>query len=159
MAAQTITVPAIPAQAIGESSLPEIHANVRVPRSSSHISLGGLLMKLNGATTQRFVLIAMLTMVNIAVSPAQSGTSSALSGTVTDQNGAVIADARATAAEVDTGATRSAKTDSEGRYLFSQINPGSYRVTVHAEGFADAVSDLATVDVGRTVTLNLGAAA
>lgn len=35
MAAQTITVPAIPAPAFGESSLPEIHASVRVSRSSS----------------------------------------------------------------------------------------------------------------------------
>jgi len=33
MAAQTITVPAIPAPAFGESSLPEIHASVRVSRS------------------------------------------------------------------------------------------------------------------------------
>jgi manganese transport protein len=35
MAAQTITVPAIPAPGFGESSLPEIHATVRVSRSSS----------------------------------------------------------------------------------------------------------------------------
>ena len=84
----------------------------------------------------------------------QSGTSSALAGTITDTSGAVMANATVTAVEVDTKATRTGQTNSEGRFLFSQVNPGTYRVTVEAPGFAAQTSQPTPVAVGRTGTLN-----
>ena len=100
-----------------------------------------------------FVFLA-LTMLNGNLLMAQSGISAALAGTVSDQNGSVVVDARVTATDVDTKATRTSRSDGGGRYIFSQLNPGTYQVAVQAEGFADALSEPKAVGVGRTVALN-----
>src|ERR1700679_162784 len=85
---------------------------------------------------------------------AQSGTSSAISGTVTDATGALVPNVSVTATETNTKAIRTGKTDVSGHYLFSQVNPGTYRVTIRASGFATAASEPTAVEVGRNVALN-----
>jgi hypothetical protein len=101
-----------------------------------------------------FFILDILTVVNGGELFAQTGTSSAISGTVTDTTGAVISDASVLATERETQAVRNGKTNSEGRFLFSQVNPGTYTVTLSAPGFAPQTSQPVTVDVGRTVALN-----
>ncbi len=96
-------------------------------------------------------LLLMLTMVNIW---AQSGTSSALAGTVLDPSGAVIPDAQVKATDVNTGSVRAVLTNAEGRFLFSQLNPGTYRMEVHAEGFSLGQSQPTMVSVGQTALVN-----
>jgi len=93
-------------------------------------------------------------MINARILVAQSGTSSAISGTVMDGTGAVIANASVVATDVDTKAVRAEKSNREGRFLFSQVNPGSYTVAVSAPEFARQTSKPISVEVGRTVTLN-----
>ena len=100
------------------------------------------------------ILVLALIMVNPILLRAQSGTSSALSGEVTDPGGAAIPHARVTATDVNTKATRNGETDAGGHFLFSQINPGTYVVTVTATGFAVSQSEPTAVGVGRTVALN-----
>ncbi len=95
-----------------------------------------------------------LTLVNCGGLAAQSGTSSALSGAVTDASGAMVSGASVTATQVDTKAERTGRTDAAGHYLFSQVTPGTYRVAVQAVGFADATSQPTLVGVGRVVALN-----
>jgi hypothetical protein len=85
---------------------------------------------------------------------AQSGTSSALAGTLADRSAAVIPNAQVTATEVNTGAARTVQSNSEGRFLFSQINPGTYRIEVRAPGFAVVTSQPTSVSVGQTATVN-----
>jgi hypothetical protein len=85
---------------------------------------------------------------------AQSGTSSALSGEVTDPSGAAIPRAVVTMIDTNTRTTRVSETDAAGRFLFSQINPGTYQVTADASGFAVSKSESTAVGVGRTVSLN-----
>ncbi len=85
---------------------------------------------------------------------AQSGTSSALSGVVSDNSGAVIPAATVSAVEIETKATRNAQTNAHGAFLFLQINPGTYEVSVKADGFAAQRSRPTVVPVGRTVSLN-----
>jgi hypothetical protein len=84
----------------------------------------------------------------------QSGTSSALAGTVTDASGAAVPMSDITLVEVDTKSARTGQTDATGHYLFSQINPGTYQVSVTSAGFAPAISAPTPVPVGRTITLN-----
>ena len=98
--------------------------------------------------------LLLLTIVNPVQFKAQSGTSSAISGTVTDATGAALPNAGVTAINVDTKAVRTGQTNSDGRFLFSQVNPGNYTVTVKADGFAEQTSRPVAVEVGRTVTLN-----
>jgi hypothetical protein len=97
----------------------------------------------------------MLIIVNSQLLVGQSGTSSAISGIVTDSTGAALPNATVTATNVDTKATRAGVTNGDGRFLFSQVNPGTYTVTVKASGFAEQSSPPVQVDVGRTVMLNL----
>jgi hypothetical protein len=85
---------------------------------------------------------------------AQSGTSSALSGEVTDPSGAAVPRATIKIIETNTRATRISETDATGHFLFSQINPGTYQVTVEARGFAITKSEPTNAGVGRTVSLN-----
>jgi hypothetical protein len=67
-------------------------------------------------------------MVNSFRLLAQSGTSSALAGTVADKSGAVIFNAQIKATDVNTGAVRAVQSNPDGRFLFSQVNPGTYRI-------------------------------
>ncbi|HME57243.1 MAG TPA: TonB-dependent receptor [Terracidiphilus sp.] len=96
----------------------------------------------------------MLTIVNSIPFKAQSGTSSAISGTVTDLTGAALPNAAVTATNVNTSATRAGQSNADGRFLFSQVDPGTYTVTVKADGFAEQTTPPVAVAVGRTVTLN-----
>src|SRR5208282_643074 len=68
----------------------------------------------------------LLTSINCGWLAAQTGTSCALSGTVTDTSGAVVSGASVTATQVDTKAERTGRTDAAGHYLFSQVTPGTY---------------------------------
>jgi hypothetical protein len=79
----------------------------------------------------------------------QSGTSSAITGTVVDSSKSVIVGAAVTASELNTGATRATQSDSAGRYLFSQLNPGTYQLDIVASGFAPQKSASITVAVGQ----------
>jgi hypothetical protein len=84
----------------------------------------------------------------------QSGTSSALAGKVADKSGAAIANAAVKATEVNTGAAREVESSAEGRFLFSQVNPGTYRIEVRAAGFGVGASQAVSVAVGQTATVN-----
>ena len=100
------------------------------------------------------VLASVLTVVNSFYLLAQSGTSSALAGTVADKSGAVVVNAAIKATDLNTGAVRSVQSNPDGRFLFSQVNPGTYRIEVHAQGFAPAQSEPTIVSVGQTASVN-----
>ncbi|HUD21618.1 MAG TPA: TonB-dependent receptor [Acidobacteriaceae bacterium] len=85
---------------------------------------------------------------------AQSGISSALAGSVADKSGAMIANARVIATEVNTGAVRTVQSNADGRFLFSQVNPGTYRIEVSAAGFGIGQSQPVSVSVGQTAAVN-----
>jgi hypothetical protein len=98
--------------------------------------------------------LAKFWLLPLAVAGAQSGTSGALAGTVTDNSGAVIPHATVTATDLNTKTARTVETDASGRYLLSQINPATYQITVTVSEFGVASSEATPVGVGRTVTVN-----
>ena len=85
---------------------------------------------------------------------AQSGTSSAVAGSVVDKSGAVITNAQVKATEVNTGAVRIVQSNEDGRFLFSQVNPGTYRIEVSATGFGRGESQPVSISVGQTAAVN-----
>jgi len=109
---------------------------------------------LRNRASRIIALSLLLTAINSYSLLAQSGTSSAISGTVLDVSGAALPGAAITATEVDTKAVRTMQADPNGRFLFSQVNPGTYTVSVRAPGFAEQISQPIAVEVGRTATLN-----
>src|SRR5258708_32634699 len=68
-----------------------------------------------------------------------------LTGNVTDPSSAAIPGAKVTALDVDTGVTRQSDTDARGVYLFSNLQLGTYKITVEAKGFQTMIVDQVAV--------------
>lgn len=82
-----------------------------------------------------FLCLAVLVAVFCA-SPAFSQTLNAtLLGNITDVSGAVVPGAKVTITEVNTNVSRIGQTNESGNYLFPNLPPGTYSVTVEATGF------------------------
>src|ERR1017187_1235245 len=63
--------------------------------------------------------------------------SAALSGTVTDQSGALVSGAALTVKSVEAGALRNAVTDGYGRYQVFSVPVGQYEIRVQKPAFRD----------------------
>jgi hypothetical protein len=66
-------------------------------------------------------------------------TSGVISGAITDENQGVITNATVVVRNVGTNESRTATTNSEGRYRFPNLSIGMYEVTIQAGGFAKYV--------------------
>lgn len=84
------------------------------------------------------IRIAIAACISLIPAAAQ-GTYGTILGTVTDTSGALVAGTTVTVANVDTGATRSATTDSAGDYRIPLLLPGRYNITGEHSGFRKAV--------------------
>ncbi len=93
-------------------------------------------------------------LVLFGASPAWSQAAS-LSGTVIDPSGASVAGAEVTITNEATGATRTVKSESDGKYVFNQLAPGKYKVEIKAQGFKTTVRQHLEVLVGITTTLDM----
>ena len=65
-----------------------------------------------------------------------------IGGIVVDPNGAVITNAVVTVNNTQTGTTLTTKSDGDGRWVVSGMQPGPVRVTIAAPGFSSAQQDL-----------------
>ena len=92
---------------------------------------------------------------------AQTLTTGQVLGEVTDPSRATVAGAKVELRDLATGAVRTATTNSQGQYLFPQVLPGVYSLTVTASGFAQVLVSSVTVEVEKTsnihVSLKVGA--
>jgi hypothetical protein len=80
---------------------------------------------------------------------------SQISGTVTDSSGAVIPSASVEIENLATSFKRAATTDTSGIYTFLQVVPGSYKVTVKANGFRTATINDVQLLVNTPKTSNI----
>jgi hypothetical protein len=71
-----------------------------------------------------------------APSPTAPVASSSIAGTITDTDEAGIPAARVTLENVESKGVRITESDGHGAFLFPLVPPGSYIVTVHANGFS-----------------------
>jgi hypothetical protein len=94
----------------------------------------------------------LLLLVCAVAGLAQNATGS-ITGTVTDPNNEVIANATVTVTNKATGAVRKVTTRSGGVYSFENLFPGEYEVKVEAQGFTTQLQALPAV-VGNTTTGN-----
>ncbi len=65
-----------------------------------------------------------------------------ISGTVQDTTGAVVKDAKISAANTATGETRTASSSEGGFYRILELPPGYYKVTATAQGFKTSTRDV-----------------
>jgi outer membrane receptor protein involved in Fe transport len=75
-------------------------------------------------------------------------------GVVTDSSGATIPGAKVTATNSGTGITRTATTDSQGRYTVADLDIGTYEVDAEAAGFKRALHTGIELTVGSEVVVD-----
>ncbi len=90
-------------------------------------------------TFVRSLAVTLALLLSLSWPANAQSTTGTISGTVTDPQGAVIAGAGVTARNIATSESRTAVTDSEGRYRFPGLPIGNYEVTVQSKGFAKYV--------------------
>ena len=81
-------------------------------------------------------------------------TTGVIQGTVEDTTGAVVPEANVEARNASTNLTRTLSTGPEGRFVFLQLPPGRYTLTVTKAGFATHVQENMVLTVGQAITLN-----
>ena len=96
------------------------------------------------------------------VGAAQTTTSGAVTGVVTDQSGAVVPNADIVIRDINKGTTESTKTDRDGVYRFFFLSPSQYTLTVVHGGFrkeSRSVTVLLETPVTVNITLEIAKAA
>lgn len=91
----------------------------------------------------------------IAASPAWGQSTTTLSGTVTDPQGAVIPAATVTITNVATAAARETSTNERGVYQFPQVAPGTYKLRVEATGFKAHLEERVQLLINAPATVNV----
>lgn len=81
------------------------------------------------------------------------GTNGQISGTVTDQTGAVIAGATVQVTSIGTNLTRQTTTNESGFYAFQALPIGRYSVEISSQGFQTLKTEV-VVNVTQTTTLS-----
>lgn len=82
------------------------------------------------------------------------GTTSRVTGTVTDSSGAAVAGATVTLTNEGTAISLTTMTSDGGAYVFDLIQIGEYTVTIEKEGFKKFVSTKNTVNINQPATVN-----
>ena len=71
-------------------------------------------------------------------------------GTITDPNSASVVGATVKISNTATGVSRQTVSQSDGRYRFDAVDPGSYKIEVNAAGFKSATRDALVVTAAQT---------
>ncbi len=100
-------------------------------------------------------LLLVVSLMGITSAWAQSASSGTIGGAITDPSGAVVPGATVTLTDTATNTSRSATTNSSGRYFFADVAPGTYSLTVAKAGFSTTKAENQKVDVGLALTTNL----
>ncbi|MGA9182937.1 MAG: TonB-dependent receptor, partial [Candidatus Acidiferrales bacterium] len=99
-------------------------------------------------------LLACSLPVTRAVYAQGVGNSGSISGTVTDQSGAVVPKGNVTAEDVAHGVRVAVPIDSSGEYRFSNLPPGTYDLTAQIAGFQTQVQKGVVITVGQAAILD-----
>lgn len=98
------------------------------------------------------VLLVALALPGMLMAQAYFGT---VSGELTDTTGALVQAANVVLTDQQKGFIFHTTSDSNGRYLFRSIPPGTYVVTAEAKGFDKIQSAKVKVDINENATANL----
>src|SRR5258705_1957652 len=99
------------------------------------------------------VAVLLATLVALPAA-AQSLTSGDVTGVITDPSGAAVSNAAVTLKSKESGSTQVRNTSVQGAFSFQLLQPGSYTVSVSAQGFQTHDQAVA-VTVGQASTVNV----
>jgi hypothetical protein len=101
-----------------------------------------------------FLLICVLG-ASLLLVRAQTSSSSAVTGTITDPSGAVVTNATVELRDNATNDVQSTKVTGSGAYTFSSVKPGNYSISVTAPGFRKTAIPSVSLQVGKSALVNL----
>lgn len=81
-------------------------------------------------------------------------TSGSIFGSITDASGAAVPNAKVTIANIERGTVRTVNTDNEGQYALSNVDLGTYTVSVEAGGFKRATNPAVTMTVKARIQVD-----
>jgi len=101
-------------------------------------------------------VVVLLFILALLATPllSQTGTST-IRGTVTDQQGRVVAGATVTLTNVGNNGTRTSKTTDQGVFVFDLITPSEYRLEVEGKGFRKKLVGNVKALIGKTTENNV----
>jgi hypothetical protein len=107
----------------------------------------------------KIVLVFLFALAVVVLAPAlawgQANMTGTITGTITDQSGGVIVGAEVTITDRATNRSQTDRTNQVGRFVFVDLDPGTYDVTVVKSGFRRISVPAQMVMVGKTITLAL----
>ncbi len=103
----------------------------------------------------KFSLAGLLVLAFCAISFAQSTTTGAIGGVVTNPNKEVVPGAAVAVKNLETNKEETATTDDTGRFKVANLQPGRYSVTVNSAGFSPMTSENVIVEIGRETPLEI----
>lgn len=103
--------------------------------------------------TRLLTLVAVL-FLGLSTAFAQTSTTGAVNGVITDQTGAAIPGATVTITSSSTGAVTTTKANGSGAYRFDLLEPGKYEILVDQAGFSKFKSTI-QVDASKVLDGNL----
>src|SRR6266480_259101 len=105
----------------------------------------------------RFCFASLLVLAVCALSAmAQSTTTGAINGSVTNPNKEVVVGATVTVKNNGTNKEATATTDDNGGFKVTNLDPGTYTVTVNQSGFAPFTNGGIVVEIGRSTPIEVG---
>src|SRR5579863_7299592 len=100
------------------------------------------------------VLVFVFMVMAVSSLWAQTSTTGAIAGVVTDPTAAVLPGVSVILKNLDTGSSASTTSNAQGSYNFLLLAPGNYSVSANAAGFQGVARNV-TVALGSSVTANL----
>lgn len=101
------------------------------------------------------IILAITAILSSTVAAQSSIGGGTLTGTVVDENGAVVPGATVKVKNTATAIEMTRQTTDAGLYVASPLKPGTYQVTVSATGFQTLIQEGVLVDAVGTVNVNL----
>jgi len=100
-------------------------------------------------STSTFILVLLLLLFLLPTAAQAQLLYGTIAGNVTDTSGAAIPNADVQATNTQTGVNSNTKSDSAGIFRFSNLQPGTYKVTIKAPNFTTSVSNNVDIRVNQ----------
>jgi len=113
-------------------------------------------MRLSSRFFSGLLVLCLGIFLSLGATPvwAQSSTAGTVAGQVTDETNAAVPGTRVKITEPSTNDSQETMTNDAGRYVFSQVPPGTYNISFTKAGFSTYDVNAQGVEVGVVLTLN-----